>query len=817
MPGAVVPGALPAQPTSLIGRDREVAHVRALLLSPEIRLLTLTGTGGTGKTRLALAVAADLVDAFEHGVTFVDLCAAPSSADVVPTIARALGLRDLGTHLRLDRVRQYLATRDLLLVLDNFEHVLGAAAQIAELLAACPTLKILVTSRAALRVRWEHEFPVQPLSLPAVAHTQSADAIADAPCVALFVQRAQSVRPGFALTDQNAGAVDAICRRLDGLPLAIELAAVRVKLFPPQALLPRLDHRLAVLTDGPREVPARQQTLRNAIAWSYDLLAPTEQALFRHLAVFAGGCTPWAAEAVSGPTDGSNVLDTIGSLVDKSLLRMHETADGEVRFVMLETLREFAAEQLHGDPLANQVQHRHAHAFLELAEEAKPHLASAAREPWLRRLEAEYDNLREALVWLIEHHDAERACRLTSALGWFWYFQGRVGEGRHWLQRALESADVGAVSFERASALAALGHLAWLQGDNDAARRWLEEAVSLSLSTDDRYIRVHALTLLAFVLDDGDAARRAEVEEESLALSRKLGDTFLATLALQASGIRALGRGDRALARVRLEESLDLWEQRGDTWFIALVLNYLGDLARSESDYDQAADLYSRSLAGLQQQANAEGTASVLHNLGYIAHHQNDDRRALGLFIEALDGFGNQGDHRGVAECLAGVGAAVLGLGQPEPAVHLLGASDALLASIGSAPWPTNLADVQQAHALARTQLTEGTWIRGWEAGAGMDSERAIAYAREVAKEHLEVAELAAPAGHAQVASSPLTAREREIALLLARGYSNRQLAEALVITEQTAETHVKHILGKLELRSRHQVTEWVSRAGLAG
>jgi predicted ATPase len=231
MPGALVPGGLPAQATSLIGRDREVAHVRALLLSPGTRLLTLVGTGGTGKTRLALAVAADPVDAFEHGVTFVDLCAALSPADVVPTIARALGLRDLGTHLRLDRVRQYLATRDLLLVLDNFEHVLGAAAQIAELLAACPTLKILVTSRAALRVRWEHEFPVQPLSLPAVAHTQSADAIADAPCVALFVQRAQSVRPGFALTDQNAGAVDAICRRLDGLPLAIELAAVRVKLF----------------------------------------------------------------------------------------------------------------------------------------------------------------------------------------------------------------------------------------------------------------------------------------------------------------------------------------------------------------------------------------------------------------------------------------------------------------------------------------------------------------------------------------------------------------------------------------------------------
>ena len=817
VPGTAVPAGLPSQPTALIGREREVAHLRELLLNPEVRLLTLVGTGGTGKTRLALAVAVDLVDAFEHGVIFVDLCAAPSPADVVPTIARALGLVDLGTHVRLDRLRQYLATRDLLLVLDNFEHVLAAASQIADLLAACPSLKLLVTSRAVLRLRWEHEFPVQPLGLPPAARTQSADAIADVPAVALFVQRAQLVRPGFALTDQNASAVDAICRQLDGLPLAIELAAVRTKLFTPQALLPRLDHRLALLTDGPREVHARQQTLRNAIAWSYDLLTPTEQALFRHLAIFAGGCTLWAAEAVSGPIDGSNVLDTIGSLVDKSLLRVRDTSDGEAGFVMLETLREFAAEQLHLDPDAGDVGRRHAYAFLALADEAKPHLAGPAREPWLRRLEADYENLRVAMQWLLEHQDAQRACRLASALDWFWYFQGRVGDGRDWLEQALEAGDLCATSIERASALAAFGHMAWLQGDHAVARQSLEKALSIARGLGDQHVRADALIHLAFVLDDGNPTRRAELEQEGLEISRQLRDTWWTALALLSSGIRALGRGERAVARPRLEESLCLWEQLGDRRFIAQALNALGDVARTEADYERAADLYSRSLASLQHQANAEGIASVHHNLGYVAHHQNDDRRALGLFSEALDIFGNQDDRRGVAECLAGIGAALLGLGQPRQAVCLFAASHGLHASIGSAPWHTNLVELEEAHALARTQLPEHAWAQAWEEGRRMDAARAIGFARELASEHLLVDELSAPPGQASSPVSPLTPREQEIALLLARGYSNRQVAETLVITEQTAQTHVKHILGKLELRSRHQVTDWVSHTYLAG
>src|SRR2546430_536879 len=308
---------LPAQPTVLIGRQRELARIRELLLSSRVRLLTLVGPGGTGKTRLVIAAASAVANAFPSGVIFVDLTTAPAAPDVVPTIAHALGLRDVGSRVRVDRLTRHLSTRELLLVLDNFEHVLGAAPQVAELLTTCPGLKILVTSRAALHLRWEQELPVEPLDVPDASRHPLAASIKGVPSVALFVQRAQSARPDFALTDQNAAAVAAVCRQLDGLPLAIELAAVRTKLLSPQALLQRLDHRLAMLTSGPRESPPRLQTLRTAIAWSYDLLAPAEQALFRQLAVFVGGFSPSLAEAVCRRNDTSgSVLDSIGSLVD---------------------------------------------------------------------------------------------------------------------------------------------------------------------------------------------------------------------------------------------------------------------------------------------------------------------------------------------------------------------------------------------------------------------------------------------------------------------------------------------------------------------
>ena len=687
---------LPAQPTVLIGRQREMARIRQLLLSSPVRLLTLVGPGGTGKTRLVIAAASAVADAFPSGVIFVDLTTAPAAPDVVPTIARALGLRDVGSRVRVDRLARHLSTRELLLVLDNFEHVLGAAPQVAELLTTCPGLKILVTSRAALHLRWEQELPVEPLDVPDASRHPLAASIKAVPSVALFVQRAQSARPDFALTDQNAAAVAAVCRQLDGLPLAIELAAVRTKLLSPQALLQRLDRRLAMLTSGPRESPPRLQTLRTAIAWSYDLLAPAEQALFRQLAVFVGGFSPSLAEAVCRPNDTSgSVLDSIGSLVDKSLLRVQEQPDGEPRFSMLDTLREYAGERLVAASEGDELQERHAQVFLQLAEEAEPHLVSSARDAWMRPLESEYDNLRAALTWLLEHHRGREACRLAGALRWFWDFQGRVSEGRRWLERSLESADARDPSAERLKALLSGGHLAFLLGDEESARRWLEEAVSIAREGNDRLALADGLMYLAFLLVDRDEQKRAQYEDGALAVLYELKDKWWSALALLGTGVIALRRGDRSIAHLRLEESLELWEQLGDAWFTAQALNALGDMARTQADYSRAAELYSRSLALLRQHGITTSIASVLHNLGYIAHHLHDQSQATHRFLEALEIFANQGDHRGAAECLLGMAVALRGAGQLQDAARLFGAGDGLLASIDSTQWPTNITEVQ--------------------------------------------------------------------------------------------------------------------------
>jgi predicted ATPase/DNA-binding CsgD family transcriptional regulator len=793
---------LPAQPTVLIGRQRELARIRELLLSSGVRLLTLVGPGGTGKTRLVIAAASGVANAFPSGVIFVDLTTAPATADVVPTIARALGLRDVGSRVRVDRVARYLSTRELLLVLDNFEHVVGAAPQVAELLTTCPGLKILATSRAALHLRWEQELPVEPLAVPDASRHPLAASIKDVPSVALFVQRAQSARPDFALTDQNAAAVVAICRHLDGLPLAIELAAVRTKLLSPQALMQRLDRRLAMLTTGPRESPARLQTLRSAIAWSYDLLAPAEQALFRQLAVFVGGFTPSLAEAVCQVETSGSVLDSIGSLVDNSLLRVQEQPDGGPRFSMLDTLREYAGECLVAASEDKEIQERHAQVFLQLAEEAEPHLVSSARDAWLHQLETEHENLRAALTWLLEHNRGLQACRLAGALRWFWNFEGRVGEGRRGLDRSLESADARDRSAERLKALLSAGHLAWLQGDEESARRCLAEAVSIAREGNDRLALADGLMHLAFLLVDSDEHQRALYEDEALAVLSELKNRWWSALLLLGGGVIALGRGDRSLARSRLEESLALWQQLGDAWFTAQALNALGDMARSQTDYARASELYSRSLTLLRQHGITTSVASELHNLGYVAHHLDDERQAIHRFLEALEIFANQGDHRGAAECLLGVAVALRGAGQLQDAARLFGAGHGLLASIGGTQWPTNVAEVQPAQEDTRRELSQDAFARAWSEGRAMGLDGALRFARELAVAASAVESVP------RVGVAALTPREREIAALLARGYSNRQIADALVISEQTAETHVKRILAKLDMRSRHQVAE---------
>jgi predicted ATPase/class 3 adenylate cyclase len=727
---------LPSQPTALLGRERDVVTLVERLSHSEARLVTLTGPGGTGKTRLALQVADDLRARFPDGVYLVALASITDPGLVGPAVAQAIGVRDTGGRPLLDVLRAYLCDRSLLLVLDNFEQVLAAAPTVADLLAAGPCVRILATSREALRVRGEQEVAVPPLITPDPRQTASLDALARNPAVALFVERAGAVRSDFMLTDENAGAVAGICIRLDGLPLAIELAAARVRALAPDAILARLDRRLPLLVGGPRDAPARQRTLRDTIAWSYDLLDEAERRLFRRLAVFVGGWSLEAAEAVCGAAvaPGMDVLDGLASLIAKSLVHRVDGVGREPRFGMLETIREYGLEQLAAAEGAA-LRALHASYYLALAEAAEWGLRSSDQGEWLTRLERDHDNLRAALAWTRGQPDpVEAELRLASALHWFWYLHGHLSEGRAWLGGALARGAAAGRTAARARALGAAGTLAWHQSDLVSARALLEESVTLGRQLGDDGIAAYALLhLVATTRDQGDLATARTLGEESVALWRDLGDTWGEAYALLWLGLvvrdqgdlaraRALeegsvrlarqvgeprllaasrlclgsvlmGQGDHETAGAYLQQALAMLRQIGDLFALAQALNGLGDVARGRGDDLEAAARYEESLALWERLGYRGGVASVLHNLGYVAHHRGDDHLAAQRFAESLALFRDLGDRRAIAECLVGAAGTLGAAGEPLCAARLIGAAEALLEAIGAAISPSNVAE----------------------------------------------------------------------------------------------------------------------------
>jgi len=777
------PNNLPAQTTIFFGRDQDLAAVAALMRRPDVRLVTLTGTPGTGKTRLAISVAAGLLKAFPDGVFFVPLAAVDNPDNVVPAIGATLGVSEPVMGSLLQGLQTRVAAERVLLVLDNFEQVLAAAPAIASLLAACPQLKLLATSREALNLRGEHEYSVSPLPAPPRDVSLRPEELLNYESVALFLDRAQEVSPQFALSTANARTVADICRSLEGLPLAIELAAARVKVLPPSAILARLDRRLKLLTGGRLDLPPRQRALETAIAWSYNLLDETEGSMFRALSVFSGGFTLEAAETTVGMRNdefgmrnkagpniphSDNVLGALSSLLSKSLLVRPETpaADaGDWRFYMLETLKEYAWEKLLESGEAAAVCRQHALYFMDFAESSRRESSGPQQQEWLSKTDREHDNLRAALRWAIEQGEAEIAQRIAGALGIFWERRGYFTEGRSWLGQALD-LEPHAASLYRAAALYSAGILALRQRDYDVARPSLQQSRDLYKELDDKEGQSNALSGLAIMTLDRDYEQAVQLHMESLALRRQIGDKAGIARTLQNLGMVEMSRGNWSEASTLTEEAHAIYREMGSP-MVAYTLYVLAMVAAGQGNYDLSRARFEECLEIARQLQNDWLTAWALHGFGNLLYDAQEYEQANRALAEALDLFTKLGDKLGEAQALVSRGreaqrtanyseakrlyGQALALGRELDNDGILGSYLAGMAGLAAAAGQHRLAALLFAQAdkllssvstgIEREQMTLGLdtaraalnadeWGAAWEEGRAMPVQEAIALAQ---------------------------------------------------------------------------------------
>ncbi|HEY8448163.1 MAG TPA: LuxR C-terminal-related transcriptional regulator [Thermomicrobiales bacterium] len=785
---------LPLPPTSFVGRSRDVDSVVALLQQPDVVLLTLTGPSGVGKTRLALQVASTLRGEFNE-ICFVSLAAIGAPSMVLPTIARCLGLRDEGDADLEERIQERLFGRRTLLVLDNFEQVVSAGPALTALLVACPELKALVTSRQTLRVTGEFEYPVAPLDIASLDASAGLPEVSANEAVTLFVQRARAVRPDFALTETNAPIIAEICRRLDGLPLAIELAAARIKVLSPAALLSRLTFRLELLTGGPRDLPERLQTMRRAVAWSYDLLADEHRQLFRVLSVFPGSFALEAAEAVAervatelcGENQGdagalTSVFDGLVALIDASLLQREESdahVDSESpRFRMLETIREYGLEQLTASGEEAAVRTAHAAWTLSLAETAEAKIWGPNGERWLATLETEHDHLNAALSWLVTS-DPPAALRLAGMLWWFWQTRGHLSEGRTWLERALAAAPL-EPTWDRAAAQLGAAFLAALQGDTEAAAAHAEAGLAFGRSCGDPACIGRALFTLSFVAGSrGDHERAAEYAAEALDVVREGNVDPWLPFAHNRLGIELYECGDRAAAVGHFEEALARWRAQGHQW----------------------------------------GVATALANLARCVRGQGDDKRATALYRESLEASRRVGDTWGIVESLTGLASIAGSYGQAETAARLFAAAERVRSAIGLRLQRYVRTERDEAVDAARRELGEAAFNAAWEAGQALSLDEAAGIAATIipSRPAPRAASAAARSSDKPAPSDTagLTPREIEVLRLLSEGKSSREIGDLLFISHRTATTHVANIFTKLDVDNRAAAVAKAFQLGL--
>jgi predicted ATPase/DNA-binding CsgD family transcriptional regulator len=841
---------LPAQVTTLLGREKDVEAVHQLLLCKNVRLLTLSGPGGVGKTRLSLRIAAGLVEDFDT-VCFVPLAAIHDPALLVNTIAQALDLKESPNQPLIQYLKEVMHPHQLLLILDNFEQIAGAAPLISELLTGCPALKLIVTGRSALHIYGEHEYRVMPLTLPDLEHLPDVAQLAEVPAIALFVQRAQAARSDFALTADNAATIAEICVHLDGLPLALELAAARVKLLPPQALLNRLVgaygyNSLQLLTGGPLNNPARQQTLIDLLDWSYKLLNPAEQKLFRQMAVFVGGCNLPAVETICRDDSEAKVtvLMRVESLIDKNLVKQVELKEAEPRLAMLETVREYAfAHLIEAEAtLREGIQLKHCRYYTELAETAEPELTGANQPEWLAIVDQDHNNLRAAMKWALDNNQGELMLRLSGAVWRFWYTRGFVTEGRSWLETGLvRFAEIGGEI--RAKILIGAGVLAHAQSDNRRARAAFEESLALYRGTDQKgRIAIALNNLGAIAVAEGEFEQAFDLHSQALELRREVGDKYGIASSLSNLGGTAISLNDYRRAVPYLEESLALRRELGDTWGVALSLNNLGAGAVYLKDYDVAYNYHRQSLAIRRSLGDKWGIAVSLVNLAQVAFLLGNQDEAYDLNVESLTLRQQLDDKLGIAICLEAFARLAAFQNQAMLACRLLGAAANLRLVIQVPLEPYDIKDYEQLTSSLKAELPGRVFDMTWEEGRVLSVSQAITLANEVNRpepvnqqiskeapgtdeQYKSISSIAAPvSGPGRPLSSKkafkqayggLTVRERNVALLIAQGKSNRMIAQDLFVSDRTVEKHVENILAKLNFTSRSQIAVWAVESGL--